>query len=109
MKSRRFLGSVLFPLLIVGVLGLAGTALAQQEIPGGAELAGTGVAGCACLVGLVIAIASLVIWIAICVYVYRDATARGMENAVLWLLLVIVGGPIGLIVYLIVRPPKPQQ
>ena len=42
------------------------------------------------------------------VYVYRDARRRGM-NANLWLLIVLLTGLIGLIVYLIVRRDYPVQ
>ena len=42
------------------------------------------------------------------VYVYRDAKRRGM-NANLWLLIVLLTGLIGLIVYLIVRRDYPVQ
>jgi hypothetical protein len=51
-------------------------------------------------------------WIAIAVglgvWVYKDANARG-ENGALWLLILIVGGIIGLIIWLIVRSGKPRQ
>jgi len=57
----------------------------------------------------------IALWIYICVYVYRDAKRRGMD-ATVWLLLVLLTGFIGLIVYLIVRrdhpiqpPPPPPQ
>lgn len=49
-----------------------------------------------------------VVWILLAVWVYRDAKKRGME-ATLWLLLVLLTGLIGLIVYLIVRREHPIQ
>lgn len=49
-----------------------------------------------------------VVWILLAVWVYRDAKKRGME-ATLWLLLVLLTGLIGLIVYLIVRRDHPIQ
>jgi RNA polymerase subunit RPABC4/transcription elongation factor Spt4/uncharacterized membrane protein YhaH (DUF805 family) len=42
------------------------------------------------------------LWIAVIVWVYRDAERRGM-NGVLWALLVFIGNLIGLLIYLIVR------
>ncbi|MEM4728253.1 MAG: PLDc N-terminal domain-containing protein [Thermoplasmata archaeon] len=42
------------------------------------------------------------------VWVYRDAESRGMSG-VLWLIVVLIAGIIGLIVYLIVRKPKLSQ
>ena len=56
--------------------------------------------------GIVLAaIAWFIIAILICVWVYRDAKARG-ENAALWLIIVLITGIIGLIIWLIVRPKK---
>ncbi len=46
-----------------------------------------------------------VIAIAIGVWIYRDAESRGMSGA-LWLIIALVLGIIGLIVYAIVRKPK---
>ena len=43
--------------------------------------------------------------IIIAVYVYRDAEKRGMGGA-LWLVIILVTGIIGLIVYLVVRKPE---
>ena len=118
MGSGKAFTSVLLAVCTLMLLCFPVLALAQNEVPAFPEeiefdedvgAAATGL-GCACMIAvLVFSIASLAIWIAICVYVYRDATARGMENAVLWLILVIVTGLIGLIVYLIVRPPKQAQ
>lgn len=49
-----------------------------------------------------ISLALFFLWIAVIVWVYRDAERRGM-NGVLWALLVFIGNLIGLIIYLIVR------
>jgi hypothetical protein len=50
----------------------------------------------------------IVVWILLAVWVYRDARKRGME-ATLWLLVVLLTGIFGLIVYLIVRKDHPIQ
>ncbi|MEM2146790.1 MAG: zinc-ribbon domain-containing protein [Candidatus Jordarchaeaceae archaeon] len=57
----------------------------------------------------------LIIGILLCIWVYRDAESRGMNGA-LWLIVVLISGIIGLIVYLVVRkekvippPPPPPQ
>jgi hypothetical protein len=55
---------------------------------------------------LVIYIIMFVIWILIAVWVYRDAKERGMSGGV-WVLVVLLLGIIGLIVYLVVRTDKP--
>ena len=49
-----------------------------------------------------VSLALFFLWIAVIVWVYRDAERRGM-NGVLWALLVFIGNLIGLIIYLIVR------
>jgi len=48
----------------------------------------------------------LVLWIAVTVWVYKDAERRGMSG-LLWSLLVFFGHLIGLIVFLIVRQDHP--
>lgn len=50
----------------------------------------------------------LIIWIAVIVWVYRDAEKRGM-NGILWALLVLIGNLIGLIIYLIVRSDSSRE
>jgi len=58
---------------------------------------------CATAIGLLCAV-----WIAIGVWVYCDAVARDMEDPVLWLILLLLSGLIGLVIYLIVRSPKEE-
>jgi len=48
----------------------------------------------------------LILWIAVIVWVYKDAEQRGM-NGLLWSLLVFFGHLIGLLVFLIVRQDHP--
>lgn len=59
---------------------------------------------------LALMISFAVIWfvvaILIAVWVYRDAEKRG-ENGALWLIIVLIAGIIGLIIWLIVRGDKP--
>jgi ABC-type tungstate transport system substrate-binding protein len=64
-----------------------------------------GCAGCfACgVVPIIMLVAVIALHIALLVWVAKDAKARGMDNAVLWMILVIVTGLIGLIVYLLAR------
>jgi len=64
--------------------------------------AATCCAGFGFLVFVVIAI--LVVSILLLVWVARDAKNRGVDNPVLWLILVFFTGIIGLIIYLAVRP-----
>lgn len=61
------------------------------------------------LIFCLIPIVWFVIAILLCIWVYRDAESRGM-NGVLWLIIVLIAGIIGLIVYLVVRKEKgPSQ
>ncbi len=59
---------------------------------------------------LALIIAFAVVWfvvaILIAVWVYRDAEKRG-ESGVLWLIIVLIAGIIGLIIWLIIRGDKP--
>ena len=47
-----------------------------------------------------------VIGIFLCIWIYRDAQARG-ENGALWVIIFLISGIIGLIVWLIVRGDRP--
>lgn len=40
------------------------------------------------------------------IWVYRNAEARGMEDRTIWLLLVLLTGIIGVIIYLFAKPPQ---
>ena len=53
---------------------------------------------------VLIIIGSVILQIYICIWVYRDAKKRNMDAAI-WLLVVLVAGLIGLIIYLIIRSP----
>ncbi|MDH7564344.1 MAG: hypothetical protein QHH24_05640 [Candidatus Bathyarchaeota archaeon] len=57
--------------------------------------------GLFCLIPLI----WFIIAILLCIWVYRDAESRGM-NGVLWLIIVLIAGILGLIIYLIVRKDK---
>jgi TctA family transporter len=57
--------------------------------------------GLLCLIPIV----WFVIAILLCIWVYRDAQSRGMNGA-LWLIIVLIAGLLGLIIYLVVRHDK---
>jgi putative membrane protein len=57
---------------------------------------------------ILIPIIWFVVAILLAIWVYRDAESRGMGGA-LWLIIVLIAGIIGLIVYLVVRKPKIAQ
>ena len=54
-----------------------------------------------CIIG---ALAWFVVWVLIAIWVYKDAEKRDSSGA-LWLIIVILTGIIGLIIWLVVRPP----
>jgi hypothetical protein len=85
--------------LILSCLCLLPVAQAQQDN-------GAGAAGCFACSGFLVflLIAGLVLNIALLVWVARDAKARGMDSAILWMLLVMFTGPLGLVIYLFTRP-----
>ena len=58
--------------------------------------------------GIIPCILGLVIQIALAVWVYKDATKRGMENAVLLTVVTALTGLIGLLIYLLMRPKTPN-
>ncbi len=66
---------------------------------------GNPAAACGCLgfFGFVI-IAFIALNIALLIWVARDAKARGMDSAILWMILVMFTGIIGLVIYLFSRP-----
>ena len=74
--------------------------MAQNDNPA------AGCAGCfACgVIPMVMIVAVIALHIAILVWVAKDAKSRGMDNAVLWMILVMVIGVIGLVIYLLARP-----
>jgi len=74
-------------------------ARAQEHNPA-AGCAGCFVCG---VVPMIVFVAIVALHIAILVWVARDAKSRGMDNAVLWMILVVLTGLIGLIVYLLAR------
>ena len=67
-----------------------------------------GAAGCAacggCGVFIFVIVALVVLNVALLVWVARDAKSRGMDSAILWMLLVFFLGLIGLVIYLFARP-----
>ena len=57
--------------------------------------------GAACIGGFAL---MFIIWIVLAIWVYKDAEKRD-GNGALWLIIVIITGILGLIIWLIVRPP----
>ena len=89
-------------LLSIGLIVLSpALLLAQDDIAGTAAGAGGCLACGSFLIFIVLAIIALNV--ALLVWVYRDALNRGMEYAIVWLIIVLVFGPLAAIVYLFAR------
>jgi hypothetical protein len=97
----RKLQLVLAALLFFGTVS---SLLAQANNDVGQAAAGA--AGCAACGGgfLIIIIAVIALNIALLVWVARDAKNRGMDSPVLWMILVMFTGLIGLLIYIFSRP-----
>ena len=79
----------------------ASSALGQSSNDGAGA-----VLGCLACSGvlLVIPVVIFVLNIALLVWVFRDSKARGMENSVVWMILVMATSVVGLIIYIYSRP-----
>ena len=90
------LGVVFFP-----VIALAQVHRIDPDADAAAGCAACG--GCG-LIFAILAVAILALHIVILVWVARDAKARGVDSPVLWIILVVLTGVIGLLVYIFARP-----
>lgn len=94
-----FLGLRLTPLIIAPFGMFTGVA---HTLSDGAKSIHIGPMGIRLSSFSVMSFLLMALWIAVIVWVYRDAERRGM-NGILWALLVFIGNLIGLLIYLIVR------
>lgn len=53
---------------------------------------------------VIVFVAAIVLNIALLIWTVRDAKSRGMDSSVLWMFLVMLTGPLGLVIYLFSRP-----
>ncbi len=96
-------------LLLLSSFFVAPTLLAQTATPYDAASPGDAAAGAAAGLaalgcGIVPCIIGLAISIGLAVFVYKDATKRGMDNVVLLTIVTVITGPLGLVIYLLMRP-----
>jgi hypothetical protein len=86
-------------LLITALSTIASAANNPWDMWAGTAFAGVAIACLAFVIGW------FILWILVAIWVYKDAEKRG-KNGVLWLIIVILLGLIGLIIYLVVRGEK---
>lgn len=92
------------------IIAFAQTAAEQEQareaIKRANEAAATGCAACSMGIGVVLFMifVIIVLHIALCIWVARDAKARGMDSAVIWMIFAVSTGLIGFIIYLFSRP-----
>lgn len=98
--------ATIFRVLLFFVL-LNGVVLAQERQRRPGELSDEEAAAtCAACSGIMIVVPIVIIAlnIALLVWVARDAKARGMDSAVIWMMLVMTTSLIGLFIYVLSRP-----
>ncbi len=89
--------------MMVGILFLTAITViagAYYDMPTGSDAAFLGLSTMCCIAFAIPAIIGLLI----AIWVYKDAEKRG-KSGILWLLIVWITFPIGLIIWLVVRPP----
>ncbi len=93
-------GKLVSALLVSSVLLFPRLLWAQRSDP----MEGcAGCAGCGFFI-VIVPLALLALHIVLLVWVARDSKARGMDNSVVWMILVMITGLIGLVIYLLSRP-----
>jgi hypothetical protein len=96
-QSRSISALCILPLVCSPVL-------AQRAGDDAGACAGCGICGGSLVVMVLIPIVILGLNIALLVWVARDAKARGMDSAVLWMILVMFTSVLGLLIYVLSRP-----
>jgi hypothetical protein len=96
------MGNQSLRLFSILALSIPAACFAQNNAAGNAA-GGAACAGC-CSTFIFVPILFFALSIALLVWVARDAKARGMDSAILWMALVFFLNFIGLIIYLFSRP-----
>jgi hypothetical protein len=102
---KRFLRGLPLFLSVTNLLAQRSSPSDAAQAKAAADAAAAS-AGClACGGGMIVLIVgSIVLSIALLVWVARDAKNRGMDNSVMWMILVFFTSFIGLIIYIFSRP-----
>jgi putative membrane protein insertion efficiency factor len=78
----------------------------DKALQGSGKEAGKAAAACgaSCIIGIIAGLIYLGVKIFVMIWAFKDATARGDTNAILWPILIFFLSIIGLVIYLAVRP-----
>lgn len=98
-SKKVTIASLAFILMSVAI-AVGASAQEYPDWSGSNEALFWGLTGAFCFIPLI----AVIIGIVLAIWVYRDAEKRGSSGA-LWLIIVLITGIIGLIIWLIVRPP----
>ena len=93
-STSAFSLGTLFPLL----------AMARQRSDDADGAAACGCLGAAGIFMIIFAVVWIGLVIALLVWVAKDAKARGLDNSILWMVLVMFTSLLGLVIYLLSRP-----
>ena len=99
MRKNFLLSSFVIIFLFIIIFG--NIASAQSYYPFDPFAAWGAIWGACCFIYLI----AFIFWILIGIYVYKDAEKRG-KSGVLWLIVILIFGIIGLIIWWLVRPPE---
>ena len=104
-ETRKSILTTVFSTLfaLFGLPVFRGVAFGQRPMGPNDGAACAACGGCG-LFMILIPVAIIALDIALLVWVARDAKARGMDNAVLWMVLVMFTSVLGLIIYVFSRP-----
>jgi len=86
------------------IAGQQGASSNPVPPPPAATCAACGTCGAGLGVMIAVPVIYIILHIALLIWVARDAKSRGMDSAVLWMVLVMLTSVIGLIIYIFARP-----
>jgi len=76
-----------------------------QTTDDGGDTGSGALGGCFCLLFFfALFLVPWAIWIPLLIWVHNDAKGRGMDNPGIWVVVLLLAGLIGLIIYLVIRP-----
>lgn len=107
MRNLRKVATAALTGVAFNVLATA-SALAQTYYTYGTDdAAASGIFGAGLLIYCCVLLVGVIIWIALAVWVYKDAKKNNPEQATLWLIVTLLLGLLGVVVYLVAgRNPK---